>query len=247
MKKFTALLLSLVLTLAISVPAFAAEPQQVPPDESSTDMEDRINLYDRTWFKLGRAASLGKDKSDQHYKHNKGVGLITGYVNGQSNYSDYLVGSTNMSGVGCEIIATHNALKLSGNSSELCSVIRSFETNGYLMANGYVGSDPYAIGEYLSAKSVSYTEYPDNDSYSSFAKAVAKSLSAKERKTFIISFWNSKHIGDGLHTVAFRTSNGSIVAYNRYSNVSTTKTYSSLNDFFAGEVGSDRYITGYKL
>lgn len=48
MKKFTALLLSLVLTLAISVPAFAAEPQQVPPDESSTDMEDRINLYDRT-------------------------------------------------------------------------------------------------------------------------------------------------------------------------------------------------------
>ena len=74
-----------------------------------------------------------------------------------------------------------------------------------------------------------------------------KSLSAKERKTFIISFWNSKHIGDGLHTVAFRTSNGSIVAYNRYSNVSTTKTYSSLNDFFAGEVGSDRYITGYKL
>lgn len=194
MKKFTALLLSLVLALAISVPVFAAEPQQVPPDESSTDMEDRINLYDRTWFKLGRAASLGKDKSDQHYKHNKGVGLITGYVNGQSNYSDYLVGSTNMSGVGCEIIATHNALKLSGNSSELCSVIRSFETNGYLMANGYLGSDPYAIGEYLSAKSVSYTEYPDNDSYSTFAKAVAKSLSAKERKTFIISFWNSKHI-----------------------------------------------------
>lgn len=40
MKKFTALLLSLVLTLAISVPAFAAEPQQVPPDESSTDMEE---------------------------------------------------------------------------------------------------------------------------------------------------------------------------------------------------------------
>lgn len=68
-----------------------------------------------------------------------------------------------MSGVGCEIIATHNALRLSGNSSELCSVIRSFETNGYLMANGYLGSDPYAIGEYLSAKSVSYTEYPDND------------------------------------------------------------------------------------
>ena len=58
MKKFTALLLSLVLALAISVPVFAAEPQQVPPDESSTDMEDRINLYDRTWFKLGRAASL---------------------------------------------------------------------------------------------------------------------------------------------------------------------------------------------
>jgi hypothetical protein len=115
------------------------------------------------------------------------------------------------------------------------------------MANGYLGSDPYAIGEYLSAKSVTYTEYPDNDSYSAFAKAVADSLSAKERKTFIISFWNSKHIGDGLHTVAFRTSNGSIVAYNRYSNVSTTKTYSSLDDFFAGEAGSDRYITGYKL
>ena len=91
-----------------------------------------------------------------------------------------------MAGVGCEIIATHNALRLSGNSSELCSVIRSFETNGYLMANGYLGSDPYAIGEYLSAKSVTYTEYPDNDSYSAFAKAVADSLSAKERKTFII-------------------------------------------------------------
>ena len=60
MKKFTALLLSLVLTLAISVPAFAAEPQQVPADESSTDMEDRINLYDRTWFKLGRAASVSR-------------------------------------------------------------------------------------------------------------------------------------------------------------------------------------------
>jgi len=109
------------------------------------------------------------------------------------------------------------------------------------MAGGYFGSDPYAIGEYLDQNNVSYTEFPDNSSYTSFKNEVTSHLSS--RRTYIVSFWNGPSLFDQVHTVAFYSQNGSLHVYNLNTYGTTTTPETSLADF----VSSNRFIIDYAL
>ena len=73
--------------------------------------------------------------------------------------------------------------------------------------------------------------------------AVGNSVGSSD--VYIVSFWNGDSITDGLHTVAFYTSNSDskVHVYNLYSNSSSVETISS----FASFVSSNRFIVGYNI
>lgn len=146
-----------------------------------------------------------------------------------------------MPDVGCEIVATYNALRLNGRQISISNIIRSFEKDGYLMSEAYFGSDPYAIGDYLDSIYVNYTEYANNSSYTNFKNAVTNNISSKN--TYIVSYWNTDSLLGGLHTVAFSTNGGTIYIYNLHTGDTKVSTRTSLSQF----VESDRFIAGYAL
>ena len=190
------------------------------------------------WFRILRT---GYAQYETHYTYNYGLeGNSMSYIMGQANCPQFNIGNSTMANVGCEIAATFNALKLRGWRVPCSSIIRCFEKKGYLMANGYLGSDPYAIGDYFSYNSMGYTKYT---SYSSMKELVNSNRGSFN--VFIVSFWNSSSIFDGLHTVAFYTSSAdnNIRIYNFYNNSTTLTQKTSFESF----VDSDKFIVGYQV
>ncbi len=113
---------------------------------------------------------------------------------------DFKIGDSLIEDVGCEIIATYNALFLIDEPHPLSDIIMSFEKNGYIMYEGTFGSDPYAIPEYLNSVSVESTEINDFSEMNSLINS-----HIGDGSTFIISFWNSSSFLDGVHTIALYT------------------------------------------
>ncbi len=201
----------------------------------------RILVHDAAWFRALRGSYSGYES---HYTSNLSLeGTSMGYIINQNSCPNFAIGSKHMSGVGCEIAATYNALKARGRVISCSSIIRSFEKDGYLMSgltSADLGSDPYAIGDYLSDNSISYTKYTD---YDTMKAAVGNSVGIFD--VYIVSFWNGDSITDGLHTVAFYTSNADskVHVYNLYSNSTSVETKAS----FAAFVNSSRFIVGYNV
>ena len=201
----------------------------------------RILVHDAAWFRMFRGSYSGYES---HYTSNSNLeGASMGYIINQNTCPNFAIGNKYMSGVGCEIAATYNALKARGRVISCSSIIRSFEKNGYLMSgltSADLGSDPYAIGDYLSDNAISYTQYTD---YDTMKTAVSNSIGNYD--VYIASFWNGDSITDGLHTVAFYTSSSDnkVHVYNLYSNSTSVETKSSFDSF----VNSNRFIVGYNI
>ena len=133
-------------------------------------------------------------------------------INDQRTCPEFRVGNSSIADVGCEIIATYNALLLLDNRYPLSDIIMSFEKNGYIMSNGTFGSDPYGIAEYLDSISVETTEINDFREMQSMVDSDNGDLAV-----YIVSFWNSSSFLDGIHTIALSTDSEQfypIYAYN---------------------------------
>ena len=64
-------------------------------------------------------------------------------------------------------------------------------------------------------------------------------------QVYIVSFWNSDSLTDGLHTVAFYTTTAdtSVHIYN----LSKGSTNVNIKNSFSAFVNSDRFIVGYSI
>lgn len=158
-------------------------------------------------------------------------------IYGQASCPNFAVGNSNAETAGCEIIAVYNALRLCGFEATCSGVIRDFEKNGYLMAAGHFGSNPYLIKDYFENKRKHpITQYAD---FSSMTKDVTDNI--YDKRVYIASFWNSNVISDGFHTVAFYTDKGSIYILNLGINDIKLTMKSRMEAF----VKEERFIVGY--
>lgn len=246
MCRFVSLILCIIFVLTLTTTmSFAADvttdetvtPIELPSPTQSTD--PRINLYNRAWFAALRAPVYTNYAAN--YTYNMSLPAITDYILCQTDYSDYRIGNSDWAESGCGPIAVYNALKYNGRQMNICSIVRNYELNGYLMGAGYLGTDPYAIADYLDDNNITYEEFPDNDSYSDFNSEVMNNIDS--RRVYIVSYWNGPSISDGVHTVAFATNGGRLYIYNRYSNSEDV----DIENTFSAFVQSERYITGYAL
>ncbi len=243
MRKYVCLCLTVMILATSSTTVLAKDvssefgDMEVISENSLSPQSEQSLPKNRNWFNLLRTTYAGYDL---HYSKNMALeGNSMGYIYGQAKCPSFYIGNARMESVGCEIAAAYNAIKLRGLTIPCSSIIRAFEKNGYLMTKGFLGSDPYAIGEYFSTNTVyTLTEYTD---YSSMNNLVKNNISAFN--VYIVSFWNSESITDGLHTVCFYTKDGGnkIYIYNKSNSCTDIKEESS----FSSYVDSDRFIVGY--
>lgn len=143
---------------------------------------------------------------------------------------------------GCEIIATYNLLILTNKAQKLTSIINEFELNDmyYLSAYGYFGTDPDDIYKYFKAHNIKYSKTKK-------LKDLKSQLEKKKSGKFIVGFWNSKSISDGIHTVCVKKNSNSnyVTAYNFYFNTGT-KTM-TVSEFIKKISEKGRFITSYKF
>ena len=253
MEKTLCFVLSIVMLLSLTVTAFAAEPESDTPNPAAFTENDgdyigetqegseRITVHDAAWFKKFRASYTDYET---HYTYNSRLeGSSMGYIYGQQICPRFAIGTKYMAGVGCEIAATYNALKLRGRIIPCSSIIHSFEKDGYLMKNKSVGgSDPYAIGDYLDDNSINYTQY---NSYGTMELALNRSVGSAY-DVYIISFWNNiNDMNGGLHTVALYTST-SDSALHVYNNSSNSKSVQSVANY-GTLIGKGAFIVGYSI
>ena len=237
------LFFAVIMLATSSTTAFAKEitdgfyDVEVISENSLSPQSEQIVVKNKMWFNGLRTTYSGYES---HYTTNLALeGSSMGYIYGQGKCPGFYIGNSRMSSVGCEIAAVYNAIKLRGLSISCSSIIRAFEKSGYLMTAGYLGSDPYAIGEYFSENTAySLTEYTD---YSSMNNLVSNNISSFN--VYIVSFWNSSSLTDGLHTVCFYTQDGgnTLNVYNFSNNSTGVVSRSS----FSSYVDSDRFIVGY--
>ncbi len=166
-----------------------------------------------------------------------------GYIYGQAVCPPFLLGKKRFSGVGCEIAAVYNALRLLGQDVSLSEILRSFEEAGYVMRGfvpGDMGTDPFSLGEFLDRRGVKNVSYTNYDALLSVVAEYRFSL-----QVYILSFWNRNTVSGGVHTVAAYTSpdDGRLHILNRYNN----STGESAEDLLPDYVSRSRFLVGYRL
>lgn len=132
-------------------------------------------------------------------------------------------GVAEMPGVGCEIVATYNAMVLLGKKPSLRSIILEFESNGSQWLLGTMGSNPNKIRRYLFWHSpvMFYT-------CNSLERVV------KSRGVIIFAAWNVRgNVFAGLHTIAIRYTGTMFYAYNYYKNSTRVKYFKHWDQIFA--------------
>lgn len=257
MKKLYTLLLAIIMFCSLSLPTAATtisdedmpssnetnaviSPNEVSDDTIVYDVNSEQLVYDAAWFKTMRSGAYSGYES--HYTTNTALeGSSMGYIYGQANCPNFYIGLTSrMADVGCGIAAIYNALKYQGVRVTASDIIYSFEKNGYIMTYGYLGTDPYAIGEYLTSSYINYTQYTD---FTDMEAAIEDGIAT--RQTYIISSWNGSSVADGLHTYALytTTSGEGVYVYNLYNSDTAVRFYESI-DFFVDE---QTFVVGYVI
>lgn len=183
---------------------------------------------------------LNAASAERNYSFNNVRDIRSRAVNDQSDGRETGVaalklGDTVMKESGCEVIAAYNALLLLGRDEPLSAVARRFEQTGCLMRfpfvkYGTLGVNPYDIGSVMASYGVDCPPAP------------LKQMC--EPGLYILSYWNSPKLRDGLHTIAVHNRNGICYLYNytmkgRAGSVMDTSLF---EETFRGG-----YITGYKL
>ena len=241
MKKILLVFLAVVfLMLSSSISAYALNDNAVESFLQPGNAENVIT--GPGWFAALRTV-YNNYQAHLTYNTSLEASMSNSMINNQWTCPQFLIGNSTMGEVGCESAAVYNALRLRGKSAwyrNVADIICTFERDGYIMNNGTWGSDPYAIGDYFGAESISYLQYTD---YTSMKNRVQSTMNSSDQ-VYIVSYWvNGNSIAGGLHTVAFVASHsaGKIYCYNE------VESYQAPMDSFEDYqcVSEDSFIVGY--
>lgn len=187
-----------------------------------------------------RAAALFKPsrgRIKRNYELNRALEQeIFGYINGQriGPVAGFRYGAHRYAGVGCEIIATYNALCALGVQASITDIGRRYEACGGEMLLGAWGTNPFSIEKVMAGYGVCLRRFENIAEFSRFNNMGKTAL--------ILSFWNRKgNIFRGVHTVAVEYADGKYIAYNRFDTISYALAYGSIE----AVIGNGKLIVGY--
>jgi hypothetical protein len=173
----------------------------------------------------------------------------TGCINGQGNFSTLKFADTTFDGVGCEVLATYNAMTRYGTAVDLCKLSAEFEVNAIQITgpigDGKAGSKPEKIPNCLKSYNLSpgYTDsiifinpFKTDSSQKDNIKKIQEKLD--NNGSVIFSAWNYNDGGVdikyGVHTVYIEKDISNIIIYNCYNSWTKPETsYTSIDDMFS--------------
>lgn len=177
------------------------------------------------WFRLLRT---------RFRRNNLAVFPHHGPIWGQQACGDLPLGRCTMAKNGCEIIAVYNALRFLGREVPLTTLIRRYQQEGWIIAWGHLGSDPYAAGDYLTAEGISHRSFTDFDSF-------ARGLT--EGTVFVLSYWLKDSLFSGAHGITLYRSEEGLWACNLYNSQQSPRKIHDLSEILTPE----RFIVGYEI
>ena len=198
-------------------------------------------VFTRWLFSVHRHLFRG---SDENFEKNRSLEAPDmGYIYGQAVCPQFTLGKKKMAGVGCEIAATYNALRLLGKEVSFADILHDYEKAGYVMrglVQGDMGTDPFSIGDFLEAHGTHAVRYTN---YEALASVMAEFKNSFQ--VYILSFWNRNTVFGGLHTVAAYTSqgDGKLHVLNMYNDSTGERTREDLRDY----IPKNRFVVGYRL
>lgn len=173
----------------------------------------------------------------------------TGCINGQGNFTTLKFADTTFDGVGCEVLATYNAMIRQGITVDLCKLSAEFEVNAIQITgpidDGKAGSKPQKIPNCLKSYHLSpgYTDsyiYINPFKTDSSQKDNLKKIQEKldNNGSIVFSAWNYNDGGIdikyGVHTVYIEKDSSNIIIYNCYNSWTEPQTsYVSIDDMFS--------------
>ena len=164
-----------------------------------------------------------------HNKKQKMAPFKEGFIANQERYNEWYLGLQRLSKCGCEIISIYNVLKRINKSQGLAEIILESEVCGYVMAYGFLGSDPTNLWRLFVALRISYKK--------TFILSTLEQR-AKTAKAIIISCWNKGSLT--IHTFMVIYKNNKYYSYNGYND---NRGYNSLSELLDGR----RFIVGYSF
>ena len=150
---------------------------------------------------------------------------------------------------GCEAIAVYNTLHDMGKDVGLSQIIYDTEKNGYMVANGWMGTKTWKVDDMLRQYGVeSTTAKPET------VQRSADSGKLKDGQVYVASIWNNTNdktgladIGSGIHTfevVYSPSANTDMpwVVYNRNSKEGEQR-YKSIDEILVDEGMKGKYLS----
>ncbi|MGD1820065.1 MAG: hypothetical protein ACPKOI_09325 [Pleomorphochaeta sp.] len=202
-----------------------------------------LNLVE-TDFLETMLPNIATNNAKANYILNKQNDITNGFIYGQknNNVKDMNFGHAKIAHTGCEIVATYNAMQLTGNSVSFADTIYEYEENGAQMLFGHFGSNPDGISDYLDNHNVNYTQ--------ASSASELEQLTQQNGSVAILSFWNYEGaITGGLHTVAIQRNGSNYDVYN-YGGYDTAPTNSWDKYVFSNVdniINEGKFFTGYKF
>ena len=93
----------------------------------------------------------------------------------------------------CEVIAVHNIKVFQGIESSLSEVVKQFQNQWLMIGLGGFGSNIFSLGTILKKSGIENKRIKKEEI---------------ENGLYIVVYWNSKRIFDGIHTVSLKCLNG---------------------------------------
>ncbi len=185
--------------------------------------------------------SVGSEKRNDNYVYNKENCNVMGVIYSQADatVSDLKLGKAVVADVGCETVAIYNTLYKLGDEKPFYDVL--YKCEEITMFSGLGGCNPYRIGDIMNNYGYAY----NNSMQYTYDYAEISGV-MQENNLFIVSFWNTDSVTDGLHTVAFSVyDDGKVSVYNQYSNSKNASFYDSYSEFEKSEFSEETFISIY--
>lgn len=175
-----------------------------------------------------------------NYTYNSNIAnQPSGYITNQSLYSGWKFGYSNLSDSGCEVIAGYNLAQAKGIDITLAQTTYLYESLGIEIgcAGGYLGSNPYQIGYFLTVMGISYTKVTSYSTLKTYANNSTQYY-------MIVARWNTTSASSAIHTYYVdKVSKSNFKTYNMsYSSTYVSK--SSVDNLFK-ESPSKTFMVAY--
>ncbi len=195
---------------------------------------------DAAWLTADRLENASEETLlGKNRQHNLQIPLkedapITGQGNRYPSQFAYSTFTTAHNG--SEPVALYNALYLLGRSMSFADILLELEGNGLALLDGYAGTDPRAMGSFLTAHGVQYATY---ESQADFTQDMAVG------DVFILTFWNDRFFRElkGLRTVCGTLTEEGWVMYNMHNEDMDPRTYRTLPEALRGK----KLMYGYRF